>query len=64
MVNLKQILLKYKDKKVKIYIKNFNKFFQGTLADISEENIVVRTKYNEVIDILLSEIVAIAGNLT
>jgi hypothetical protein len=63
MVNLKQILLMYKDKKVKIYTKNFNKFFQGTLADISEEFIVIKSKYKEIIYILLSEIVAIVGNL-
>jgi hypothetical protein len=57
----KSILTKLKGKKIDAYVKDLGQYalFQGILNDINEEMLLLKSRYNKLIYIPLSEIVVI-----
>jgi ferredoxin-fold anticodon binding domain-containing protein len=55
------ILKDLKDKKIDVYVRKLGQYgqFQGVLKDISEEFIILKSRYNRVSYVPISEIVVI-----
>jgi len=60
-VIIRSILKNLKDKKIDVYVRDLGDYsrFQGILIDLTEEIIIVRSKYNKITYIPLSEIVIV-----
>lgn len=60
-MSVKSIIKSLKDKKIDVYVRNLGQYgcFRGVLKYITEEIIVVMSKYNKISYIPLSEIVII-----
>ncbi|MFW9876997.1 MAG: hypothetical protein ACFFG0_28210 [Candidatus Thorarchaeota archaeon] len=58
---IRSILKNLKNKKIDIYVRDLGRYgcFQGVLIDMTEEIIIVKSKYNKITYIPLSEIVII-----
>lgn len=58
---IRSILKNLKDKKIDVYVRDLGDYsrFQGILIDLTEEIIIVRSKYNKITYIPLSEIVIV-----
>jgi hypothetical protein len=58
---LKSILKNLKGKKIDVYVKNLGQYalFQGVLKEITEEIIVLKSRYNKISYIPISEIIIV-----
>jgi hypothetical protein len=58
---IKEILQKLKGKKLDVFIRDLgeNSHFQGVLTYVNEEIIVLKSKYNKIIYVPISEIVIV-----
>jgi hypothetical protein len=58
---IKGILKKLKSKKLDIFVRDLGEYgrFQGVLMDMNEEVIILKSKYNKIIYIPISEIVIV-----